>query len=85
MKHYLVMCKDDQQWLDWTEMAEYGVSGSLVYTFEPRESSYILHDTRNPDDSMVYIKVTPQTVDNYIPSYLLFKEQIWLCDEEEFV
>lgn len=81
MKHYLVMCKDDKQWLDWTEMAEYGVSGSLCYKFEPREASYILHDLHDPDGSMAYVKMTPQT------KYIIKgpTEQIWLCEEEEFV
>ena len=85
MKHYLIFCKDDQQWNEYVETHEYILKDSLCNSLEVRDNSMILHKKCGFESESVYIKVTPQTVDSYIPSCLLFKEQIWLCDKEEFV
>lgn len=85
MKYYLIMCKDDAQWDEYVKTHEYILKDSLCLSLEVRESSTIIHNKLLPDGECVYIKITTQTVDNYVPSYLLFKEQIWLCEKEEFV
>lgn len=85
MNKYLVFCKDDQQWVDYVNRHEKLLCDSLAISLEVRDNSLIFHDVYNPEDGRIYIKITPQTVNTYVPIYLLFKEQIWLCDKGEFV
>jgi len=85
MKHYLIFCKDDTQWNEYVDTHERILQDSLSINLEVRENSLIFHDVYHPEDGRIYIKITPATVDTYIPSYLLFKEQVWLCEKEEFV
>lgn len=83
MKHYLVMCKDDAQWLDYLIKHQVLTEGSLITDMDDRHNSFILHD--RAEDDAVYIKVTPNTINCNLLYHRLNSEQIWLCSEEEFV
>lgn len=86
MKHYLVFCKDDQQWVEYVTTMSDNVQHSKQYTIETRGVSFILHDNFNPDNGAVYFKITPFTVHLSVSAaYLIGAEKIWLCTKEEFV
>ena len=83
MKYYLVFCKDDQQWVDYVTTMSANIQHSKQYTLETRGVSFILHDTFNPDNGAVYVKVTPEGADPTISaSYMIAAEQIWLYSKE---
>ena len=81
MKHYLVMCKGDQQWIDYVTTMSDNIQHSKQYTMETRGVSFIVHDNFNPDNGAVYFKNTPEH--KYLPR--IPTEQIWLCKKEDFV
>lgn len=81
MKRYLVMCKDEQQWLDYLIKHQVLTEGSLITDMDDRHISFILHDKSS--DDVIYYKVTPSTLLCQIPLGRMF-DRIWLCEKEEF-
>lgn len=84
MKKYLVMCKDEQQWLDYLIKHQVLTEGSLITDMDDRHNSFILQD-KHYQGNVVYFKVTPSTINCMLPYHKLHSGRIWLCDKEEFV
>lgn len=79
MRHYLIMCKDDQQWLDYVTTMSDNTQHSKQYTLDTRDVSFILHDNFNPDNVAVYFKNTPEHRGDKRHFPRTPTEQIWLC------
>ena len=86
MKRYLVFCKDQKQWDDYTKTHELCIKQSGIFTIDVRDNSFILTNKRD-GKQYVYTKMIP--CKNYRKSFSLgygiLSEKIWLCDENEFV
>ena len=83
MKHYLVFCKDDQQWDEYVRKIEDKTEQSLTLNLENRLNSFIIH--RHYGESWVFIKSLPDTKHDKYLTQIIQPEQIWLCTKEEFV
>jgi hypothetical protein len=81
MQRYLVMCKDDAQWEEYLSKVKHSMLLSKTTRVEERQSSFILHYQRVPNE--VFIKVTP--TDQYALTLYWEHEKIWLCYEGEFI
>ena len=52
---------------------------------DTRGVSFILHDNFNPDNVAVYFKNTPEHKGDVCHFPRTPREQIWLCNKEEFI